>query len=198
MKYIFYLTGKSASGKDSIYKELLEDRSLMLQPVLLCTTRPKRQGETEGREYHFVDEDFYCGAEQTGGVIECRTYNTVHGPWRYFTLSTSVDENRDYYLGIGTLESYTKIRGYFGDDRVIPIYIEVEDGERLIRAIGRECATGRPDYKEMCRRFLADAEDFSEEKLKAVGINSKNRYENADFAKCIDSIRSTISGYQGK
>ncbi|MCR5746398.1 MAG: guanylate kinase [Lachnospiraceae bacterium] len=198
MKYIFYLTGKSASGKDSIYKKLLEEKKLGLYPVLLCTTRPKREGEEEGREYHFVDEDYYSSAEKNGEVIECRTYDTIHGPWRYFTLTSSVDEGNDYYLGIGTLESCIKLSRYFGKDRVVPIYISVEDGERLKRAIGREQNSGKPDYKEMCRRFLADTEDFSDEKLKSAGITSENIFENTELSVCIENIRRTISGYQGK
>jgi guanylate kinase len=61
---------------------------------------------------------------------------------------------------------------YFGKDRIVPIYIEVEDGERLLRAIARE-RQGAPKYEEMCRRFLADAADFSEEKLAAAGIDKR-------------------------
>ena len=45
MRYIFYITGKSASGKDSIYKALLEDKELRLNPMVLYTTRPMRDGE---------------------------------------------------------------------------------------------------------------------------------------------------------
>ena len=42
------------------------------------------------------------------------------------------------YLGIGTLESYEKLKAYYGEEKIRPIYIEVEDGERLKRAIARE------------------------------------------------------------
>ena len=65
---------------------------------------------------------------------------------------------------IGTLEAYLQIRDYFGKEKVVPIYIEVEDGERLSRALGREKLQKEPKYEEMCRRFLADAADFSEER----------------------------------
>ena len=198
MKKVFYLTGKSSSGKDSIYKQLITDKGLQLQPVLPCTTRPKRQGETEGSEYHFVDEETYQRAERNGDVIECRTYDTVHGPWRYFTARSAFEDDREYYLGIGTLESYVKIRDRFGEAYMVPIYIEVEDGERLRRAMEREKASGKPDYAEMCRRFLADDEDFSDEKLKEAGIGPEYIFENDDLEDCIDRIRGTIIGYQGK
>lgn len=198
MKYIFYITGKSASGKDSIYRALLEDKSLQLSPILLHTTRPMRDGETDGREYHFVDEEIYQTLKKHGDVIECRTYDTIHGPWRYFTVSSAIETSRDYYLGIGTLESYLGLRSYFGGGRLIPIYIELDDGERLIRAIERERSNGKPDYKEMCRRYLADDDDFSENKLKEADVRDRFRFENYDLTDCINEIRSMIIGYQSK
>ncbi len=196
MKNIFYITGKSAAGKDSVYSSLLKE-DLQLSPIILHTTRPMRDGETEGREYHFVDEDAYQIMKKNGDVIECRTYETIHGPWRYFTASSTIEASRDYYLGIGTLESYTGLKSYFGAGRIIPVYIEVDDGERLIRAIEREKASGKPDYKEMCRRYISDDDDFSEEKLKKAGIKDRYRFENNDLSECIDAIRSMIIGYQG-
>lgn len=198
MRYIFYITGKSASGKDSIYRALLDDRELSLSPVILCTTRPLREGEIEGREYHFVDEAQYERYVADQEVIECRTYDTVHGPWRYFTIASAIEESRDYYLGIGTLESYLRLRDHFGSGHMIPIYVEVDDGERLIRAIGREKSRKKPDYREMCRRFIADDEDFSEEKLALAGITQDDRFENGSLSDCIRNIRSRIIGYQGK
>ena len=199
MRYIFYITGKSASGKDSIYKALLEDKELRLNPMVLYTTRPMRDGEREGKEYYFVDENTYKKLEEENKVIECRTYNTVHGPWRYFTVSTAIDEGREeYYLGIGTLESFIRLKEYYGSGRMLPLYIEVEDGDRLIRAISREKASGRPDYKEMCRRYIADDKDFSEEMLSKAGIINELRFENKDLMECIEAVRSTIIGYQSK
>ena len=199
MRYIFYITGKSASGKDSIYKALLEDKELRLNPMVLYTTRPMRDGEREGKEYFFVDENTYKKLEEENKVIECRTYNTVHGPWRYFTVSTAIDEDREeYYLGIGTLESFIHLKEYYGSGRMLPLYIEVEDGDRLIRAIRREKASGHPDYKEMCRRYIADDMDFSEEMLSKAGIINELRFENKDLKECIVAVRSTIIGYQSK
>ncbi|MCR5775438.1 MAG: guanylate kinase [Lachnospiraceae bacterium] len=197
MRFIFYITGKSASGKDSIYRALLEDKALSLRPLLLHTTRPMREGETNGKEYHFVSEETYKALESRGEVIECRTYDTVHGPWRYFTVFSEVKADEDFYLGIGTLESYKGLRHHFGKERIIPIYIEVEDGKRLIRAIEREKKSGRPDYREMCRRYISDDEDFSDEKLTEAGIGESYRFENEDLSQCITDIRSMIIGYKG-
>ena len=81
-----------------------------------------------------------------------------------------IDLEKFNYLIIGTLESYVKIRDYFGQDKVVPIYIDLVDGERLTRALQREKKQCEPKYEEMCRRFLADSKDFSIENLERAGI----------------------------
>ncbi len=90
----------------------------------------------------------------------------------------------------GTLESYQQLKAYFGEQALVPVYVEVEDGERLIRAIRREQEEQKPRYAEVCRRFLADAEDFSEEKLRDAGI--VKRYNNDDFERCLQEILEDI------
>ena len=86
MGRIFYLMGKSSSGKDTVYKELLKDRELALSPVVLYTTRPKRAGEREGQDYHFIGEEGLHSLQLSGRVIEVREYSTVHGIWKYATV----------------------------------------------------------------------------------------------------------------
>ena len=187
MGKIFYIMGKSSSGKDTIYKHLLEKEENGLKRIVLYTTRPVRAGEENGREYFFVDEDRYFELSAEGKVIEARAYDTVYGIWRYFTVADEqIDlENQDY-LVIGTLESYEKMKEYFGSKILVPIYIELEDGLRLQRALDRERAQDTPKYAEMCRRFLADTGDFSEENIMAAGID--RRFQNICLEDCIREI----------
>ena len=187
MGRIFYIMGKSASGKDSIFRMLAADQELALKTVTMYTTRPMRSGEEEGREYFFRDAGFLAGKQAEGRVIECRTYDTVFGPWSYFTLDDGqIDLAEQNYLMIGTLEAYTKMIAYFGAEAILPVYIELDDGVRLQRALDRELRQEKPKYEEMCRRFLADSADFSEEKLAAAGI--RDRFENTDLTKCLNAI----------
>ncbi len=173
------MLGKSASGKDTIYRKLMADSSLGLKGVVMYTTRPKRSGETDGRDYHFIDEQKLNELRAANLVIEERTYQTVHGPWTYLTVKDeSLDPDTGSYLIEGVLQSFISTRDYFGSDVVIPLYVEVEDGERLLRAVRRERREPVPKYAELCRRFLADAEDFSEQNLAAAGIT--RRFENED------------------
>ena len=171
MGKIYCLLGKSSSGKDTLFKMLLEESGLALKTIVPYTTRPIRVGEQEGVEYHFVTEETQKKLEAEGKIIELRAYDTICGIWKYFTVDDGqIDLATDNYLVIGTLESYVKMRDYFGAEKLVPLYVEVEDGERLLRALTRERAQKEPNYAELCRRFLADSVDFSAERLKAAGI----------------------------
>ena len=191
MGKIYILMGKSASGKDTLYKKILEYKDLKLQTVVGYTTRPIRTGETEGVEYHFVDWDAFEAFQAAGKVIESRIYHTVLGDWNYFTVADGqIDLEHQDYLMLNTLEGYEKTCQYYGKDKVVPIYIEVEDGLRLSRALERERKQVEPKYAELCRRYLADESDFSKEKLLAAGIEKK--YQNKDLEECFYQIINDI------
>ena len=190
MGKIFYLMGKSASGKDTIYKELINDDALGLKEVVMYSTRPIRSGETDGVDYFFVSQDELDKQNAAGKLIESRTYNTVHGPWTYATVDDGqIDLANGNYLMVGVLSAYALMKKYYGEENVFPLYIEVEDGLRLERALARE-KEGTPRYAEMCRRFLADSEDFSEENLAKNKITT--RYNNEVLEDCLLKIREEI------
>lgn len=190
MGKIYYVMGKSSSGKDTIYKKLLA-RHPEFHTIVPYTTRPIREGEHNGVEYYFVDERRLREIQAAGQVIEVRSYDTKCGIWTYFTADDGQINLEQYdYLVIGTLVSYEAMKNYFGKNALVPIYIEVEDGERLTRALGREKEQHVPKYAEMCRRFLADEEDFSEENLRRAEI--AHRFENEDLSKCLTEIENYI------
>lgn len=191
MSKMIYLMGKSSTGKDTIYRSLLQWKEVQLNKVILYTTRPIRAHEKDGREYHFTDEIHFRELQNAGKIIEDRLYQTYYGPWRYFTVDDgNIDLQKHNYLVIGTLESYIKTAEYFSKEEVVPIYIEVDDGVRLERAIQREKLQESPKYEEMCRRFLADAADFSEEKLKEAGITRS--FQNDDLERCVEEIEEYL------
>ncbi|HWT76252.1 MAG TPA: guanylate kinase [Mobilitalea sp.] len=191
MARIFIVMGKSATGKDTIYKKLLEAEDLQLRTAVMYTTRPIRKSEIDGVEYHFVDEATLLELQKQNKIIEHRAYETIHGTWHYFTVNDGqINLEEADYLMIGTLETYAQIREYFGKDQVVPVYLEVEDGIRLMRAIKREQKQEQPRYAEMCRRYLADEEDFSEENLQKNGITK--RYQNLDIYICIYEVIEDI------
>lgn len=183
--------GKSSTGKDTIFKKLLADNSLDLETVVPYTTRPIRNGEKNGVEYNFTDEAGYQRFLEEGRIIEARAYDTYHGVWRYFTVDDGqIKEDGPDCIMIGTLEAYEKMKAYFGPERMLPVLIELDDGVRLQRALTRERRQKNPKYEELCRRFLADSVDFSEEKIAEAGIT--RRFENDDLAHCLEEIRAYI------
>ena len=187
MGRIYYLLGKSATGKDTLYKEILKRRP-KLRTVTMYTTRPIREGETDGVEYFFTDREELERKLASGKVIESSTYQTISGPWTYYTVddgqfNVADDES---CLMIGTLESYEKMCTYFEAGKMVPVYIEVPDGIRLLRAVKREENQKKPNYREVCRRYLADEKDFSEENLERLGITK--RYQNTDMEICVEEI----------
>ena len=190
MGNIYCLMGKSASGKDTIYNRLLAMEKLHLRRVVPYTTRPMRSGETDGQTYVFCTEQQVADFEAAGKIIELRAYHTVYGIWKYFTADDGqICLAESDYLMIGTLEAYEQIRDYFGMDKVCPVYVEVDDGLRLQRALDRERAQDQPKYAEMCRRFLADEEDISEENLERAGITK--RFQNT----YLDQVTQEIASY---
>lgn len=187
---IIYMMGKSSSGKDTIFGIL--KKRLDVSTYVMYTDRPKREGEVDGEAYNFLSkEDMkqYVEGEKKNQLIESRTYQTVQGPWTYATIADKQFTSQKDMIMLGTLESYSKIKEYFckkDSIQMVPIYIEVPDRERLKRAIKREDEEKDPHYLEICRRFVADSHDFSEENIKKAGI--QKRFQNNDLYECVKEI----------
>lgn len=191
MGKIFYIMGKSSSGKDTIYRKLLGEKEFDFHTLVPYTTRPMRSGEKDGADYFFTDEAGLEKIRREGRLIELRSYHTVYGIWNYFTVDDGQLDLANYnYLMIGTLESYRAMYAYFGKEKLVPVLIELDDGVRLQRALDREKAQDEPKYAEMCRRFLADMEDFSEEKIREACIG--RRFVNDVLVDCLEEIRAYI------
>lgn len=190
MAKIFCIMGKSSSGKDTIYRKLLKDKKLALKKIITYTTRPMRDGEKEGVQYFFRTKDEMDAFEKQGRLVEKRVYHTILGDWYYFTVDDGQVEKDGNYVIITTLDQFAQIRKYWKKDCVLPIYIEVDDGERLKRALRREMSQEKPQYEEMCRRFLADNKDFSKENLEAAKVDRV--FENRTLTETVETISSYI------
>lgn len=192
MGKIFYIAGKSSSGKDTIlpeasglYRFAAGNAGSLYARGPYGTVR-----RTEGNIFLRMRLELER-LRAEGKVIEERMYSTFYGPWYYFTVDDGqLDLEKQDYLLIGTLESYRAVKRFVGKEKIVPIYIEVEDGERLQRALDREKKQENPKYEEMCRRFLADSEDFSEERIAKAGID--RRFYNGELETCLKEVMDYI------
>ena len=166
MSRIFCIVGKSGSGKDTIYHKIMTEKTEDLIPVIPYTTRPRRSNEENGVNYYFVTKEELEQYKSQDQIIELRQYDTIQGIWSYFTVKFTIEEEKDYIL-ITTLEGVQGIIRHYGADKVHVVYMDIDDKERLLRCINREAEQKSPDYLEICRRYIADHEDFSKERLES-------------------------------
>ena len=200
MSNLVYIMGKSSSGKDTIYQKLV--KKMDTNSYVLYTTRPMRDGEQEGREYHFITREEYSKLEEEGKVIEARHYNVVNAEgnkdiWTYATIDDKQWDKQGDFITIGTLESYNSIKKYLNnhperDLSLLPVYIEIDEEERRKRATKRENEKAKPNFEEMERRLKADNIDFSEEKLEEAGISLAETFENDSLEECVNNIEEYI------
>ena len=81
MQSLTVLVGCSASGKDTVMNRLIKEFDV--KPVVSYTTRPIRDCEIQGREYHFITEKEFERMKNNDEFIETRVYKTVGGNWYY-------------------------------------------------------------------------------------------------------------------
>lgn len=165
------LCGKSASGKDAIAKRLSRRG---FTPIVSCTSRPMREGEVDGRDYHFLSKSTFERFIENDIFIEYRSYDTlVDGKpdtWYYGTTKQELPscnkrdpEHKDYVI-ILDLDGAKAFMDYYGRDNCFCVSIEASDSTRTERAMKR----GSFDETEWDRRVEADFEAFSEERVEAV------------------------------
>lgn len=198
-KILFYLCGRSGSGKDSILKRLLK-QNLHIKPVIPYTTREMRVGEKEGVEYFFMNNDKFFELEKAGKLLDYKTYHVFN----------SKDEAVDHHYGYpkptdqisiltGPWDAYLDIREKNPDTmefRLIPIYIAPEhEWELLYRVIKRESRNNPPKYKEVARRFCADQEVYPKtEEMKDI-IGSENVIININLDESVMKLNQLIYKY---
>ena len=194
MGKIILFMGPSSSGKDTIKRRLIKENKFALKEMIMSTTRPKRTGEVEGRDYYFKTEKEMLELEEQGKIIEKRKYDTIYGPWYYFTTSSSIDLENYNYIGSNTLEGLDQFVKFYGIENIISLLIKLDDGIRLQRALDREKREESPKYQELCRRFLADSLDFSKENINKRHITSIiNNDSNLD--NTIEEVEKVLKLY---
>lgn len=163
---VLVITGKSGSGKDTLAKELIKRYPNVYKESIEITSRPIRQNEVNGVDKIFVTKDEFLSLVKEDKIMEYRQYDVV-----------LEDGEKDiwYYGHTYPTESTTILTGPFvflsrlayskhDELDIIPIYIHMDDQvELFMRGINREIGKENPNFREVCRRFLSDMYDFSDE-----------------------------------
>lgn len=144
---IVALMGEAGSGKDTILRKVMELYPSFFHEIISCTTRPPREGEVDGINYHFLEVDEFKNQE----MLESTEFNG----WYYGTSKSSLSEDK---INIGVFNpAGVRSLMQIPDIDLTVYYVRASDKVRLIRQLNRE---ENPDVEEIIRRFSADKQDF--------------------------------------
>ncbi len=172
------ISGPSGAGKSTVCRALLEDPRLVFS--ISATTRPRRAGEVDGRDYFFLTPEEFAERRGRGEFLE---HAEVHGHM-YRTLSAQMDaalESGHIFLLEIDVQGANQIRA----QRIpgLSIFIVPPDGEELRRRL-----VGRgTDLPEVVERRLAKAEDEDRERVKYDHV-----VINDDLERALEEVRGLI------
>ena len=185
MKELVIICGKSASGKDSLLKAIIEKEPELFKGVVSYTTRPIRDNEVDGINYNFLTKEVFLEKVLSGDMLEAVEFNN----WFY---GSGIDSLCDDKINIGIYNPEgVELLLEHKDIHIIIFYVICTDKERLIRSLQRE---ENPDVKEILRRFATDEKDF--EVMEDLGYpytileNEKEKDFNDNMYKIIRMIKT--------
>lgn len=157
---IIAVMGQAGAGKDSFVNAIIKGNYLPLaKPIISCTTRPIRENEQDGVNYHYLTNEEFAEQVVNGEMLEATVFNN----WCYGTSTKNLDKNA-INLGVFNPEGVEILRGYDNIDLIV-IYIIADDKVRLLRQLNRE---EHPDCNEIIRRFGTDKQDFRETRINSI------------------------------
>lgn len=176
MKKVIALMGKAGSGKDTILKQVVSRHPELFNVIVSCTSRPKREGEQEGRDYYFLTDKEFEAKIDNDDMLE----NTSFNGWYYGIASSTLSDDK---VNIGVLNP-TGIRTIMRnrDIDLEVYYVRADDKTRLLRQLQRE---QNPNVHEIVRRFAADEKDFANlDDIQSIDL------ENNDYCclRCIPDM----------
>lgn len=178
------ICGKAGSGKDTIMRKVV-DKNPSLHELVSCTTRPKREGEIDGVNYHFLTGEQFGNKVLNGEMLEATCFND----WFY---GTSYDSLRSDCVNIGVFnpEGIDSIIAHRDIDLCV-FLIEADDKNRLLRQLNREES---PDVHEIIRRFKTDESDFAELDFHHNYLINNTEEDLQNCVNVIEAIAKILEG----
>lgn len=149
---ILIIMGKSGAGKDTLARALTQ-ALLESEMIVSCTTRPIRDNEQNGVDYHFLTHDEFAEQINNGEMIEA----TIFNDWCYGTSINNLSKDK-LNIGVYNPQGVELLQSLDNIDTYV-IYLNVKDKIRLLRCLERE---EEPWVDEIIRRYGTDKEDFAE------------------------------------
>ena len=149
---ILAIIGEAGSGKDTLMQEVLKVNH-NLHEIVSFTTRPPREGEKDGINYHFISGEEFAEKLLAGEMLEAACFND----WFY---GTGFDSLRSDCVNIGVFnpEGIYSLMAHKNIELVV-YYVTAKDKTRLLRQLNRE---ENPNVDEIIRRYKADKDDFAD------------------------------------
>lgn len=186
---ICIIIGKTLSGKSTIVDILEKDHNM--ERVVSFTTRPIRENEKNGKDYHFINNALALTIITMGKGIAVRTYipHSDFGPYPwYYGIEKSEITKKENPVVITDVQGLLDLQKEFGKDNITSFYIDIDEKEQEERMKTRKTTS----EKEQRRRILADLKDFENaEELVDLTIKTSKKTKPSTIAK---KISSTIKG----
>jgi guanylate kinase len=175
------VTGPSGAGKGTLIRELLE-RVPDLEPTVSATTRERRPGEEDGREYWFLDPDEFLARIEADEFLEHVVYVSGH---RYGTLRSELERIRSKgAVPLLELETEGARRVRAEDPRAVTIFVSaaVDELERRLRDRATESTGEIGERIALARRQLDEAAQFD------------RVVENDDLDRAVEELTALVRG----
>lgn len=183
---IIALIGEAGSGKDRIMSEVLAVRPTLFNEIISCTTRPMREGEIEGINYYYLTEEEFTEKLLEGQMLEATNFNG----WYY---GTSYEALRSDVLNIGVFNPAGIYALLEREDIELTVFrVCCSSKTRILRQLNRE---NNPNVEEIVRRFMADAEDFSDLEFEYIKLYNE---ELKSLPQIIEQILFSVEGIGGQ
>lgn len=181
MYKLIVLFGPAGAGKDYILKKALEEIPQLHKPVLY-TSRPMREGEVDGVNYHFITTEEFSEKVISGELIEASVFNH----WGYGSSLDSYSKDKINILALGIDHLRDFMEFHSNEFEIYPVVVLASDKTRLLRQLNRET---NPNVDEIIRRFLSDKKDYEKIDLKYYIL--PNDIEN-QITDCIERLRTLV------